>query len=74
MRNCEFEAKAKFVCLKLLPTISAATRGSVVKAVYESCGDDETVVIEYSHGGLQRIDVTGDSLLSLTKNVLEAVS
>ena len=74
MKNRDFEARAKFVCLRLSPCLQAATGGQVSKAVYEACDDDETVVVEFSNGCLQRVDVSGRSLVGISQDVLEAVS
>lgn len=74
MKNSDFETKAKFVCLRLTPCLQSATGGHVSKAVYEACDEEETVVVEFSDGLLQRVDVSGRGLLGISRDVLEAVS
>ena len=74
MSQLEFNVKAKFVYTKLLPLLQAASRDNVESVSYEGREDEETVVIHFENGSCLSVDVTADSLLSLAKDVLEAVS
>lgn len=74
MSQLEFNIKAKFVYTKLLPLLQEASRDNVESVSYEGREDEETVVINFENGAHISVDVTADSLLSLAKDVLEAVS
>lgn len=74
MSHLEFNIKAKFVYTKLLPLLQEASRDNVESVSYEGREDEETVVINFENGAHISVDVTADSLLSLAKDVLEAVS
>ena len=74
MSQLEFNVKAKFVYTKLLPLLQEASRDNVESVSYEGREDEETVVINFENGAHISVDVTADSLLSLAKDVLEAVS
>ena len=74
MSHLEFNIKAKFVYTKLLPLLQEASRDNVESVSYEGREDEETVVINFENGAHISVDVTADSLLSLAKDVLVAVS
>lgn len=74
MGFCEFEDKAKFVSMKLLPLVSAATAGQVVGLEFDYRDGEETVTATYKDHTRQEIDVTGDTLLTLAEDVLRAVA
>ena len=71
MSQLEFNIKAKFVYTKLLPLVKEASRDAVISLSYEAREVDETVVIYFANGAETRVDVTGDDLLELAKDVLE---
>lgn len=72
MGFCEFEDKAKFVSNKLLPLVTAAEK-NIRSLTFEYRDGCETVIAVYKGGKTQEIDVTGDSLTSLTLDVLNAL-
>ena len=71
MSHLEYNVKAKFVYTKLLPLVKESTRDAVCSLSYEAREDDEMVVIYFANGAETWVDVTGDDLLELAKDVLE---
>ena len=74
MSQLEFNVKAKFVYTKLLPLVQEASREGVDSLCYEASDDAETVVVHYAGGSTVQVDVTADSLVALSMDVLKAVS
>ena len=74
MSQLEFNVKAKFVYTKLLPLVQEASRDNVESVSYEGRDDEETVVIHFANGSCLSVDVTADSLVALSMDVLKAVS
>ena len=74
MSQLEFNVKAKSIYTKLLPLVKEASREGVDSLCYEASDDAETVAIHYANGGTVHVDVTADSLVALSMDVLKAVS
>ena len=72
MNDCQRE-KQRFVAEHLEPTIVAASEGDVASVEYAVEGGEEFVHIVYRNGYRRRRCVTGDSLKSLSMDVLTVV-
>jgi len=74
MSMTEFENKAKFVQLRLLPMIQAIDP-TIIGAQYGRCEDAENVDVFYRNKDRSsHVNVTGDGLWSIAKDVLEAIA
>lgn len=67
-------SKKRFVEFYLAAMLKAATDGFVIRLIYDYQNETgrETVLI-HTEGGPQRITVTGDGLLAIAYDVLEAL-
>ena len=74
MSQMEFNIKARFVYTKLLPLVQEACRADVDSLSYAASDESEAVLVHYVNGGLTRVDVTADSLVSMAMDVLRKVS
>lgn len=57
----------------LLPLLIYATDGEVKFAKYVACGSDERVEIRFSNDYTKSVNVAGDSLLAVCRDVLRAL-
>jgi hypothetical protein len=67
------QEKYEMVSTKLLPLLQFATDGEVRTAKYKACGDDERVEIRFSNDYTKSVNVAGDSLLAVCRDVLRAL-
>lgn len=74
MSNMEFNTRAKFVYINLLKLVQVATGGRVESFGYDVSDDGEVISVRYADGCIQTVDVTGDSLLDMARDVLGVVS
>lgn len=73
MSNMEFNVRAKFIYTNLLSLVQVATGGRVESFGYSVCDDGEEVQVRYVDGCIQTVDVTGNSLLDIARDVLREV-
>ena len=66
--------KMKFVQTKLTALLKAADKSvSDVVYTFDPNSDEETVYIEFDSGNVEKVDVTGDSLAALAKEVIGGI-
>lgn len=68
-----FEKKEFFVETELEGFLMEATEGEVIKAIYIRDGESEFVTLVFRNGYSMRVNVSCDSLIAMTRDVLAAL-
>lgn len=69
----EREKKAQFVVCELSELLRAID-DDCTGAIYKAVGDDERVTVWFTDNSKRTVDVTADSLLALTRDVLRVMN